>query len=102
MESEDQLLREKPIYSKIVAIQRLPNYNLKNPVYVSLEFFPDIVHADHFDTESWAEGENEYEALDGIRFEIEDLYEHLCEMPDVKLGDKLKSWKRLLANMIED
>ena len=93
MEPQDQILDEKPIYSKIVAIQRLVNYKIKNPVYVSLEFFLDMVHADHLDTESWSEGENEYQALDGLRFEIEDLFNHLKETPDAELGDNLPRWK---------
>jgi len=61
-----------------------------------------MVHADHLDTETWVEGDTDYEALDGIRLELESLYKFLVEKPDTQLSGKFKSWKKLLINAIEE
>ncbi len=95
------VIEVKPYLCKTVAIQRLANYNLKIPLYISLEFFEDMVHADHLDTETWAEDDTDYKALDGIRLELECLYKFLKETPNDQLGDKFLSWKKLLINAIE-
>ena len=101
MELKEQIIEEKPLFTKTVAIQRLANYTLKMPLYISLEFFEDMVHADHLDTESWAEGDDDYDAIDGIRLEIECLYKFLSETPNEKLSEKFISWKKLLIAAIE-
>ena len=99
---EIQSLIEKPLSTKITAIQRLMNYKLNSPFYINLEIYPDSVIAEHTDTESWAEAETEYEAIDGLRIEIEDLYEHLKTTPNEQLGRNPLSWKRLLNSCIEE
>jgi hypothetical protein len=96
------ILEEKPLFSKSVPIQRLVNYNLKAPLYVNVEYYADMVFAEHLDTESWAEGEDDYDAINGLRMEIESLYKHLKRTPDSKLGRNLLSWKRLLTSVVED
>ena len=101
MELKEQIIEEKPLFSKTVAIQRLINYTLKSPLYVNVEFYKDYVFAEHLDTESWAEGEDDYDAIDGLRMEIEALYKHLKKTPDEKLGRNLLSWKKLLIAAIE-
>ncbi|MBC8205044.1 hypothetical protein ISS30_08655 [bacterium] len=99
---EIQSLIENPTYTKVMVIQRLINYKLKDPLYINLEIYPDGIIAEHTDTESWAEAETEYEAIDGLRIEIEDLYEHLKNTPDEQLGRNPLSWKRLLNSCVEE
>ncbi len=96
------ILDENPVFTKTIAIQRLINYNLKSPLYVNVEFYKDYVFAEHLDTESWAEGEDDYLAVDGLRMEIEALYKHLKKTPANKLGRNLLSWKKLLESVIEE
>ena len=102
VEEREQLIDEKPLFSKTVAIQRLIKYILKSPLYINVEYYPEYVFAEHIDTESWAEGADDYDAINGLRMEIEALYKHLKKTPDEKLGKNLLSWKRLLSSVIED
>jgi hypothetical protein len=101
MKDLEQLLDSKPLYSQVVAIQRLFKYPLLNPIYITIETYSDGIIAEHPDTESWAEGETEYEAIDNLRIEIEALYEDLREIPDDKLGRNPLQWKRFLLLEIE-
>lgn len=102
METKNLYIEEKPVYTKVTAIQRLNSYILKQPLYITLEIYEDEALAEHPDTESWATGESDFDAIDGIRYEIEDLYNHLKETPDENLGRKLLQWKRLLLSIVED
>lgn len=97
---EVRILEEKPLYTKVTAIQHLMTRRLNNPLYITLEFYKDGIIAEHPDTESWAEGETEYEAIDGLRYEIEDLYDDLKEIPDEELGRNPLRWKRFLLSIV--
>ncbi len=67
-----------------------------------MEIYADEIIARHPDTESWASGETYYEAIDGLRYELEDLFSFLKETPDEKLGRNPLLWKILLISELEE
>ena len=101
METKNVFVEEKPVYTKVTAIQYLATLKLNNPIYVTLEIYEDGILAEHPDTESWAEGDTEYEAIDGLRTEIEALYKHLIDAPDENLGRNPLRWKKFLLSIVE-
>lgn len=91
-----------PLYTKLDVIQTLYPLNLKSPIYFTLEIYSDEIIARHTDTESWASAENEFEAIEGLRKEITDLYFDLKDTPDDKLGKLPLRWKKFLCSIITE
>ncbi len=92
----------KPQKTKIVAIQNLISYRLNEALYITIEYYDDEIIATHPDTESWASGDTEFEAIDGLKYEIEDLFHHLMETSDENLSPKLIRWKKHLVFLVLD
>lgn len=58
-----------------------------------LAIFPEL--------ELYGEGPNTTAAIEDLKSEILDLYDHLISMPDRKLGKAPKAWKRTLGKIIK-
>ena len=84
-------------------IYNLPvkEYELISPIDVTLEFHQDEVLAIIPDLEIYGEGNNQIEAINDLKLELIDLFEHLEEEPDEKLGEQAFAWKKTLKSLIK-
>lgn len=92
----------KPLYTKVDVIQSLYPLNLKSPIFITIEAYSDEVFAQNMETETWASAETEFDAVEGLRNELTELYQDLKETPDEKLGKRPLRWKKFLCSIISD
>ena len=86
----------KPSSTKIITINSLISFRLRESFYISLEYYDDEIIAWHYDTESYASGKIEFEAIEGLKNELEDLFKYLINTPDEELCFCIQRWKKLL------
>ena len=98
--SEKDELDVFPNNTKIITINNLISYKLREAVYISLDYYDDEVIATHYDTESYASGKTEFDAIEGLKYEIEDLFNHLIETADENLSPRFQRWKKFLLSFL--
>ncbi len=88
---------------KIVPLNSLKHhkYTLKRPVYITIEYDRNTVIASLPDIESFATGDTEYEAINGLCIDIVNLYEDL-KLDRENLGKLPGQWLQYLEEIIED
>jgi len=90
-------------HQRIIPINTLnhPQYFLKKPIYISIEFEKNVVIASLDDIEAFAYAETEFEAIDCLRDEIVDLYEDLKNEKKENLGRLPQRWLIYLEEIIK-
>ena len=96
-----QIVHSLESKSRIVPLNSLkhPNYYLKTPVFITLEYDEDAVIASFNDIEAFAFGDTESEALDRLCREIVTLCEDLVADSDA-LGPLPSKWLSCLREII--
>ncbi len=87
---------------KIIALNTLQNpyYNLKRPLYITIEQEKDTVIAALDDIEAFSYADTEYEAINKLCEEIVSVYEDL-KNDKANLGVLPKKWIAFLEEVIE-
>ena len=105
VEKHDKMLAQLPQKPVIMPIKiynlSSEKYELKMPVDVILEIYPDEVLALLPELTLCGEGESELEALEDLKSDIIDLLEDIKGTPDAELGKSPKLWKKTLEWMVE-
>ncbi len=86
---------------KIIPLNSLknPNYILKRPIYITVEYEKNTVIASFDDIEAFAYADTEYEALNSLCEEIINLYEDLIDDRN-NLGLLPEKWLKYLEEII--
>lgn len=84
-------------------INSLPSddYETIRPINIILKIYCDDVVALLPELELFAEGQNEFEAVNNLKLEILDLIDDLEEFSDTDLGTAPKDWKRTLKQLVK-
>lgn len=77
------------------------DYELVEPIDVTLKTYKDETIALIPDLELYAEGVNEIDSVGNLKVELLDLFDDLNDMEDEELGDVSKSWKKTLNRLIK-
>jgi hypothetical protein len=76
-------------------------YELKAPVDVIFQIYPDEAMAVIPELELYGEGRTEMDALSDLKLELMDLYENLNSMSDDELGESPREWKKTLQLLVD-
>ena len=98
-------LKTKIIHSlerqcRIVPLNSLkhPEYYLKSPIYITLEFFEKEVVASLDDIEAFSHADTEFEAIDQLCEEIVQIYEDITADRE-NLGPLPRKWLQYLEGL---